>query len=163
MFTDVEKDTATVKQELYDKIIEVMASHLSSIEGKQMMLNYIDSIMQEEIKFISGKKEVSKHVFISILKNESGLKEEFKKSLDEGLKTVQLYNNDITYITPEQIKQISNKILDDLNRYIDNKIIEINKEREELMSSEGLFVGGKKKNTKKRNIKKRRNTKRRIS
>lgn len=162
IFTDVDKDSLTVKQELYDKILEVMVSHLSSKEGKQMMLNYIDSIMQEQIKFISGKKEVSKHVFISILKNESDLKEEFKKSLDQSLKTVQLYNNDITYITPEQIKEISDKILDNLDKYIDNKIIEKNKEKEEeFLSMQSLFSGGKKRNTKKRNTKRRRNTKKR--
>jgi hypothetical protein len=159
MFTDSEKDSATVKQELYDKILEVMTSHLSSKDGKQMMLNYIDSIMQEQVKFISGKKEVSKHVFISILKNESDLKEEFKKSLDQSLKTVQLFNNDITNISPEQIKQISDKILDNLDKYIDNKIIEINKKKEdELLSMESLFSGGKRRNTKRRNTK-RRNTK----
>ena len=161
MFTDVDKDNATVKQELYDKILEVMTSHLSSREGKQMMLNYIDSIMQEQVKFISGKKEVSKHVFISILKNESDLKEEFKKSLDQSLKTVQLFNNDITNISLEQIKQISDKILDNLDEYVDKKIIEKNKKREEeFQSIESLLSGGKKRNTKKRNTKKR-NTKKR--
>ena len=118
--SDVTKEPAIVKQEIYDKILEVFRAHLTSEEGREMIFKYINTIMEANIKQLTEEKEIAKQGFISILKHGSPeIKDIFESALDRVLSEKNL--NDLKAVNDTNIADITESMKKEIKEFIIDK------------------------------------------
>ena len=118
--SDVTKEPAIVKQEIYDKILEVFRAHLTSEEGREMIFKYINTIMEANIKQLTEEKEIAKQGFISILKHGSPeIKDIFESALDRVLSEKNL--NDLEAVNKDNIDIITESMKKEIKEFIIDK------------------------------------------
>jgi hypothetical protein len=118
--SDVTKEPAVVKQEIYDKILEVFRAHLTSEEGREMIFKYINTIMEANIKQLTEEKEIAKQGFISILKHGSPeIKDIFESALDRVLFEKNL--NELKAVNKDNIGDITESMRTEIKEFIIDK------------------------------------------
>jgi hypothetical protein len=118
--SDVTKEPAVVKQEIYDKILEVFRAHLTSEEGRKMIFEYIDTIMKANINQLTEEKEIAKQGFISILKHGSPeIKDIFESALDRALAKQSI--NDLGEVNETNIGTITESMKAEIKEFIIDK------------------------------------------
>ena len=118
--SDVTKEPAVVKQEIYDKILEVFRAHLTSEEGREMIFKYINKIMEANIKQLTEETEIAKQGFISILKHGSPeIRDIFESALDRVLFEKDL--NDLKAVNKYNIGAITESMRTEIKEFIIDK------------------------------------------
>jgi hypothetical protein len=118
--SDVTKEPAVVKQEIYDKILEVFRAHLTSEEGRKMIFEYIDTIMKANIEQLTEEKEIAKQGFISILKHGSPeIKDIFESALDRALANKSI--NKLEEVNKTNIGDITESMKTEIKGFVTEK------------------------------------------